>query len=261
MTPTVDLILFVTIGIVLLALAEIGFRIGTRLHLSAAMVEARARQFATVQEAVLILVSLMLGFTFAMALERYNTRRELVIKEANAIGTTFLRASMLPEHYKAPVRDALRRYVELKLRGERMYGGDTEAIAAGSMAIGQIHSELWRHATQAAKEQPTDMTQTFIETLNETIDVDEERLEEGRVNVPGAVWLMLVVVAGFGCMVTGFRAGAEGVRTALANVLIPALITVVIVIILDVAHPLHGTIGISQQPLRDVQGFMAGWKD
>jgi len=260
-TQTVELLLFILIGVVLLGLAEAGFRIGMTLHARNAIVEARARQFATVQEAVLILVSLMLGFTFAMALERYNTRRELVIKEANAIGTTFLRASMLPEPHKAPVRDALRRYVDLKIHGERMYGGDTDAIAAGSPAVFRIHSELWRHATASAKEQPNDITQTFIETLNSLIDVDEERLEEGRVNVPGAVWVMLVVVAGFGCMVTGFRAGAEGVRTALANILVPALITVVIVIILDVAHPLHGTISISQQPLRDVQSFMAGWTD
>lgn len=261
MSQTIELLLFVGIGFYLLALAETGFRVGIRLHLSNAVAEPRARQFATVQEALLILVSLMLGFTFAMALERYNTRRELVIKEANAIGTTFLRASMLPDPYKAPVRDALRRYTELKLRGERMYGGDTEAIAAGSPAISQIQNELWRHATASAKIQQNAITQTFIETLNGLIDVDEERLEEGRVGVPGGVWVMLVIVAGFGCLVTGFRAGAEGVRTALANVLLPALITIVIVIILDVAHPLHGTISISQQPLVDVQNFMAGWKD
>jgi len=260
-TPTVELLLFVLIAVLLLALAEAGFRIGMRLHRTIGVAEARARQFATVQEAVLILVSLMLGFTFAMALERYNTRRELVIKEANAIGTTFLRASMLPEPHTAAVRDALRRYVDLKLRGERMYGGDTDAIATGSPAIFQLQAELWRHATESAKIQQNAITQTFIETVNAVIDVDEERLEEGRVNVPAAVWVMLVVVAAFACMVTGFRAGAEGVRTALANVLVPALITIVIVIILDVAHPLHGTISISQQPLRDVQSFMAGWKD
>ena len=261
MTQTVELLLFVLIAVYLLALAEVGFRLGMRLHRTNSVVEARARQFATVQEAVLLLVSLMLGFTFAMALERYNTRRELVIKEANAIGTTFLRASMLPEAHKAPVRAALQRYADLKLRGQRMYGGDSEAIAAGSPAITQIQNELWRHATDAAKIQQNAITQTFIETLNGLIDVDEERLEEGRVGVPGGVWVMLVIVAGFACIVTGFRAGAEGVRTKLANVLLPALITVVIVIILDVAHPLHGTVGISQQALIDVQNFMAGWKD
>ena len=261
MSQTVELLLLVLIAFFLLSLAEIGYRLGMWLHVRSAVIEARARQFATVQEAVLILVSLMLGFTFAMALERYNTRRELVIKEANAIGTTFLRASMLPEGHTAPVRDALKRYVELKLRGESMYGGDAEAIAAGSPAIFQVQSELWRHATESAKVQQNAITQTFIETLNAVIDVDEERLEEGRVNVPGGVWAMLVIVAGFGCMVTGFRAGAEGVRTALANILVPALVTIVIVIILDVAHPLHGTISISQQPLRDVQSFMASWKD
>src|SRR5262249_38878046 len=194
-TQTVEFLLLVVIAAALLSLAEIGFRFGIRLHVDSEVAHARARQLSTVQEAVLVLVSLMLGFTFAMALERYNTRRELVIKEANAVGTTFLRASMLPQGHQAPVRAALRQYVDLKLNNQRMYGGDTQAIAAGSPAVGRIHSELWRHATESAREQPNDITQTFIETLNSVIDVDEERLERGKGDLQARGWVELVVVS------------------------------------------------------------------
>ena len=97
----------------LLATTEVGFRFGLRLH--AAKDEARKEQIGGIHAAVLGMLGLLLGFTFAMALERYDKRRILVIQEANAIGTTFLRASLLPEAHQAPVEDLLRRYLDLRL--------------------------------------------------------------------------------------------------------------------------------------------------
>jgi len=74
--------------------AEFGYRLGLRLHKSGD--EARKNQIGSLQGAVLGLLGLLLGFTFAMAVQRYDTRRDLVVQEANSIGTTFLRASFLP---------------------------------------------------------------------------------------------------------------------------------------------------------------------
>lgn len=116
-----------------------------------------------------------------------------------------------------------------------------------------IQAELWKHATAAAKEAPNDITATFIEALNQTIDTHEERITAMRSRIPGGVWLLLLFVATFGCFTSGYGAGAEGVRTLLGNVLLPLLLTVVIVLIFDLSHPRQGLIGITQQPLVDLQ--------
>jgi hypothetical protein len=116
-----------------------------------------------------------------------------------------------------------------------------------------MQTELWKHATEAAKEAPNDITASFIESLNETIDTDAERIAAMRAGIPGGVWLLLIVVAAFGCVTTSYGAGAEGARTKLGSVFLPLLITVVIVLIFDISHPRVGLIRISQQPLVDLQ--------
>ena len=119
--------------------------------------------------------------------------------------------------------------------------------------IGGVQAELWKHATEAAREAPNDITATFIESLNETIDTDAERMAAMRAGIPSGVWLLLVMVAAFGCVTTSYGAGAEGARSKLGSVFLPLLITVVIVLIFDISHSRVGLIQIGQQALVDLQ--------
>jgi hypothetical protein len=218
----------------LLFCAEFGFRLGLRLHKTGD--EARKNQIGSLQGAVLGLLGLLLGFTFAMAVQRYDTRRDLVVQEANSIGTTFLRASFLPEPHHSEIEKLLRRYVDTRL----------EFYGAGSASIQQ---QLWGHAVAAGKISPSPLTATFVTSLNETIDLDATRLAAKRNNIPGAVWLLLLLVAGCGCWATGYSAGATGKRTAFSQGIFPVLIAVVITILVDLSVSRRGFIGISQQSL------------
>jgi hypothetical protein len=119
--------------------------------------------------------------------------------------------------------------------------------------VGDLQAELWKHATEAAKEAPNDITATFIESLNETIDTDAARIAAMRAGIPSGVWLLLIVVAAFGSVTTTYGSGAEGARTKLGSVFLPLLIAVVIVLIFDISHPRVGLIQIGQQPLVDLQ--------
>lgn len=246
-------VVFLVIVIVMLAFAEIGFRLGLGLH--RANDAARKGQIGGIQGAVLGLLGLLLGFTFAMAVDRYDTRRGLIVEEANALGTTYLRASLLPDAHQAPVKDLLRRYVDNRLTYWPLVD-DPAKFAEGAKLIGGLQVEIWKHATQASKEAPNDITATFIESLNETIDMDAKRIAAMRASIPGGVWLLLVVVAACGCITTSYSAGAEGVRSKLGSVFLPLLIAVVIVLIFDISHPRIGLIQIGQQPLNDLQQFM-----
>src|SRR4051812_44999905 len=109
MSPVSEGLFLVLLTALLLGFAELGFRIGVRAE------GAPKEQVMDIQTSVLGMLALLLGFTFAMAASRYDTRRVLVVHEANAIGTTYLRASLLPPAHVEPVRQTLRRYLELRI--------------------------------------------------------------------------------------------------------------------------------------------------
>lgn len=238
------------VGLLLLALGEVGFRTGLRLFV--AKDEPRKGQIGGIQGAVLGMLALLLGFTFSMALVRYENRRDLVLKEANAIGTTYLRASFLPEAHARIIGDLLRRYTDARLNFYNA-GSDSGKIAAAEDEAAKLQRELWVETVAAGKEAPTPITATFINALNETIDLDATRLHALRSRVPGAVWLLLLIVAGAGCFASGYGAGATGKRTGFSDAMLPLLIAVVITLIADFDRPRHGLIDISQQPLLDLK--------
>jgi hypothetical protein len=209
-----------------------------------------------VQAAVLGMLALLMGFTFSMAVTRYETRRDLVLQEANSIGTTFLRAALLPEAHKTAVEDILRHYVEARLEFYNA-GHDQARIADAEKQTAKLQGDLWSHAAASGKEAPTVMTATFITALNDTIDLDATRWNALHSHVPGAVWILVLVVAGAGCFASAYGSGASGERSHFANIMLPLLIAVVITIISDLDRPRHGFIGISQQPLLDLKASLS----
>jgi len=243
-------LVLIIVGLSLLVLTEIGFRAGLRLFIKKD--EPRRGQIGTIQGAVLGLLALLLGFTFSMAVARYESRRDLVLQEANAIGTSYLRASFLPEAHARAIEDLLRRYVEARLSFDSA-GRNVTELAVAETETSKLQHELWEQTIAATKEAPSPITATFINALNDTIDLDATRLHALRARVPGAVWLLLLIVAGAGCFATGYSAGASSERNVFSDVMLPLLLAVVITIIADFDRPNHGLIGISPQPLLDLK--------
>lgn len=249
-----ELVVCVVSAILLLACAELGFRLGLRVH--ASRDEARKRSVAGVPGAILGLLGLLLGFTFAMAVGRYDTRRALVVQDANAIGTAYLRASFLPDAHVQPVEDLLRRYTALHIDAFRIWN-DPVARAAAVARSAELQRELWSHATAAGREAPSAMVASFVSALNDAFDTESERIAASRAGIPPTIWVLLLFVAGIGCLSNSYAAAAEGVRSPFSTLVLPLLITVVVVLIFDLMHPRQGLIGQSQQPLRDLQQSIA----
>lgn len=244
------LMFFVPATLLVLA-SEAGFRIGRRSQDTG---ENHAGQIGAIQGAILGLLGLLLGFSFSMALDRHETRRTLVVQEANAIGTTFLRAALLPEAHRAPVEDLLRRYVDLRLSLDPQMGA--AAFEDALRRSGDIQRALWSHATAAAREMPGPVIATFITTLNETIDTEAERLAAARNHIPTVVWLLLLTVGACGCFSSGYGAGIDGARSVLGALLLPLLFSVVITLIADLATPRQGFITVSREPMIDLRRTM-----
>ena len=208
------------------------------------------------QAAVLGLLGLLLGFTFSMAIQRYEARRDLVVQEANSIGTTYLRAGLLDEPHRSAVEGLLRRYVEARLRFYSAHR-DQSRISAAEQTTAELQHLLWHHALLAAHESPSPIVATFITSLNEVIDLDTLRLAAMENHVPGVVWLLIFLVAGSGCWASGYAGGATGKRTAFAQWVLPALITTVVTLLVDFDATRRGLISVSQQSLIDLRHSIA----
>jgi hypothetical protein len=135
---------------------EIGYRLGYVRRKSAD--DSAKAHIGAVQALLFGLVALVLGFTFSLALQRYDSRSEAVVDEANAIGTAYLRALLLPSSVRADVRKALRDYVDLRVADSARSLVDQAARAAEQANAADMQNRLWEHAEQAVAEDPNPTT-------------------------------------------------------------------------------------------------------
>ena len=176
----------------------------------------------------------------------------MVLQEANTIGTTWLRAGLLPESHQAPVKELLRRYVDVRLKFREL-SNDPARLAEGVRESAEIQKAAWAHAQAAAKESPTPVVVAFIAALNDLIDTDAERQEAGRNHIPETVWVLVVFVAAFGCFTSAYGSGAHGARSSFTSFFLPLLLAIVIGLIFDIDHSMQGVIGVSQAPMLELK--------
>jgi hypothetical protein len=184
-----------------------------------------------------------------MASDRFDARRAIVLDEANAIGTTYLRAGYLPEPASSQIRELLRQYVPLRIRTSS--SDDLQGDIQKSQAI---LNQLWTIAEGVAKTtNQGDLVSTFIESLNDTIDLHETRVTAASARVPETVVLLLIIGSALTLGMVGFSAGLTRRRSLLTAAVLIIALGAVITIVVDLDRPREGFIQVSQQPLIDVQ--------
>ena len=241
-------------GVFLLTLAtvvvavEIGYQLG-RFRRRRSDEEKEAPVGAIVA-ATLGLLAFMLAFTFSLAATRYDSRRMVVLDEANAIGTTFLRAGMLPEPHGAECRKLLKNYVDVRLHAAE--SGDVEEVLSES---GKLHRALWDQATQAAAKDPHSIvTGLFIQSLNEVIDLHSKRvLLALRNRIPEIVWLALYFITVLSMSALGYQEGLARSRRSLAVLSLMLTFSAVILLIADLDRPREGLVRVSQRSMLDLR--------
>lgn len=203
--------------------------------------------------AILGLLAFMLAFTFSMAATRFDSRRQTVLSEANAIGTTYLRASFLPEPQRSRVKDLLREYVDVRLQSIQQ-GDVTKGIAESE----RLHRELWSNATLAGEQEPSSiMIGLFVQSLNEVIDLHSERVLIGlRSRIPSVIWMALFGLALIGMTSIGYQAGLSATRRSPAMVTVAVAFAGVLFLIIDLDRAHEGLLQVSQQAIIDLQKSM-----
>jgi hypothetical protein len=208
-------------------------------------------QVGYVVSAVLGLLALLLGFTFSLAVDRFEARRVLVLTEANAIGTAYLRVQLLEEPHRARMSDILVRYVDNRLVLARAQQRDEQLrlLKVNDALI----TDLWT-ATSAAfpSIQGLDFSSPFLDSVNTVIDLDAARKMARMARVPPAVFVVLFVYLVTTAGVLGFVMKGPGGRIAAGFLL--ALLTLALALIIDIDRPTAGGVVESQlamEALRD----------
>jgi hypothetical protein len=208
--------------------------------------------FSAVQAALLGFVGLILAFGLALAVGRYEARRAAVVDEANAIGTTYLRAQTLAEPMRTSSLDLLRRYTDTSIRLSNAVPGSADADQAA--ADGQaIQRRLWALAGQVLDQSPTaSAPRLYVETLNETIDMQEVKIAGLNNRVPTPVLFVEVIGAAVALGLLALYVALIG-RGPVTVLFAAALVTVLLLVTFDLDRPARGMITVPATPLTDLR--------
>jgi hypothetical protein len=231
---------------VLLGATGLGVFLGHRVrHLSDSLKEP----FGILQGALLGLVGLLLAFGLSLAVSRYEDRRANIVSEANAIGTTYLRAQTLPEPIRSRSLDLLIRYTQSAIRLSELVPGSAEAQAAAALEE-RIQRQLWALAGEALDAAPTaSAPRLYVETLNEMIDDETVRVAALGNRVPTAVLVLAVLGSAIALGLLAAYLAIAG-RGVIAVVLASALIAFLLLVTADLDRPTRGMIRVPDTVLK-----------
>lgn len=201
--------------------------------------------------ATLGLLAFLLAFTFGIAAAKFEERRALVLEEANAIETTYLRAGYLEDPYSSKVQSLLKEYVTIRLEALK-----PENLAEGLKRSQESQEQLWEQAIAVAKKHPDyEVIALFIQSLNNVIDLHSKRVNVGLyIRIPLIIWGALYFVLLLAIVSLGYQFGLTHTRFRAITMLIILTFASVILLIADLDRPQEGLIKVSQQSLIDLQG-------
>jgi hypothetical protein len=243
-------LVFVLFAAIALACYEAGFRLGRWWQER----EPGEQEGPTgvIVGSILALLAFLLAVTMSMASDRYDTRRAVVLAEANAIEATFLRAGYLPEPASTEIKDLLREYVPIRVATDA-----TKDVAAAIEQSRSLNQRMWSIAVDvAATTDQGDLVSAFIDSLAEVTELHETRVTGWRARVPETLVLLLFFGSALSLGMVGYSAGLTRRRSFLTAAVLIVTLGAVLTIVVDLDRPRDGLIQVSQQPLIDVQELM-----
>ncbi len=224
--------------------AWLGGRLGWWRDLSE---EARS-DFGVVQAATLTLLGLIIGFSFSMATGRYDLRKTYEEAEANAIGTEYVRADLLPEADATQVRALLRQYTDLRIR---FYSTRSrEDLQQINTETTKVQDQLWRAASQSADAAPTPVRALAVAGMNDVINSQGYTQAAWWNRIPVAAWCLMFGIAIFCNGLVGY--GTRKAETKLFMIL-TLVVALSVALIADIDSPRGGLIRVHPQNLESLR--------
>jgi hypothetical protein len=237
---------FLLIVVVLLAAYEIGFRVGRWWQIRTP--EETEGPTDALVGSIIAFLAFLLAITMGMASDRFDARRGLVLDEANAIHTAYLRAGYLAAPYGDESRALLREYIPLRINTD-----DRAQLEANFVRSEAIQDELWAMVEQLAKTESSDVFALYIESVNDVVNAHESRATAiVYARVPETVIILLILGAAITLGMVGYSAGLTRRRSPLTAVTLVVLLAVVLTLVIDLDRPRNGFLQVSQQPIVDL---------
>ena len=238
-------VLVLVVSIVIIGSTVLGFLLGRALDRRR---EGLREPLGVTQGALVGFVALLLAFGLTMAVGRYESRRAAVVTEANAIGTTYLRAQTLTEPERSESLALIEQYTDLRIRLDHEVPGSKQ-FDETSDASQKIQNQLWALAGDAlnAVAGRQRAPRLYVETLNDMIDAHTTRVSALDNRIPTSVWLLQIVATAVALAVLAMYVAMLG-RGVLTVFLAAALITIVVLVMFDLDRPSRGFIRVPATP-------------
>jgi hypothetical protein len=210
--------------------------------------------FGIVQTATLTLLGLIIGFSFSMAVSRYDLRKTYEEAEANAIGTEYVRAGLLPAGAAAEARAQLRTYTELRIRFYRTRNErELEQIDTDTA---QLQTKLWSTVQTPALAQPTPVIALAVSGMNDVLNSQGYTQAAWWNRIPDSTWTLMIAIAVCCNLLVGYGARSVKVKTSLLLVL-PVVVSIAFLLIADIDSPRGGFIHVIPQNLVSLDQSLA----
>lgn len=235
-------------GIVVVLSIEAGQLLGSTR--SQRLEQEKASAVAAIVGASLSLLAFMLAFTFGLAASRFDARRQLLLDEANAIETAYLRTGLLPEPRRTELRRLFRDYVKIRIEGVRL-----ERVEQAVRRSGDLHRRLWEQAVVVGAESAKPVVAgLFIQSLNDVIELHSRRVMAA--GIPGIIWTVLYLVTVLAMAGVGYQSGLSGSSRSLATIGLVVSYSAVLFLIADLDRPEEGMLKVSRQVMVDLRNTM-----
>jgi hypothetical protein len=245
MNPLVNhpLILLFVLLVVLWLAAVAGVKLrGWRTRL-----EGDAREdFGVVQTATLTLLALMIGFSFSMAVNRYDQRKNYEEEEANAIGTEFVRAELLPGSDAAKVQFLLKQYLDQRILFYRTR--DEGKLGEIDARTTELETGLWTSIKGVAAAQPTPVVALVVSGMNDVLNTQGYTQAAWWNRIPLAAWGLMIVIAMACNVLVGYGTRSFSTKSVLLIVQ-PLVVAISLALIADIDSPRGGVIRVVPQNL------------
>jgi hypothetical protein len=229
---------------------EIGFRLGVVFNRRE---DAFVQQLDVIRTATLALVAFLVAFAFSGSAGRFVDRLDVIVEEANALGTAWLRADVLPEPQRSELKATLKEYTAD--RATMLTSHDWDEISRLLAKVGDLHGKMW-NAALAGTQGDAPLMNLVLPPLNEVFDLHTTHLAQATRRLPQPILVVLLAAAALSLFLVGFGNGRSGRRFVLLDAAYAGVLAVSLWMTIDLDLPRQGLIQVSSQPLLDALAAM-----
>jgi hypothetical protein len=227
----------------------IGYRIG--IYVQNHRKITKDFKLGSIVGAMLGLLAFILAFTFGAATSRFDDKKQLLLDEVNAIGTTFLRTDFLAQSESVDAKKLLKKYVDLRVSILK----NPKQLPQVIIESEKIQNMLWAQVSSVPnKAVDPILLGLYIQSLNDVIDLHTKRITVGlQYRIPGSIWMTLYFVTILTMLAVGYEFGLNEAGSILISLILALAFSAFIILIADLDRGVAGTLQVSQKPLIELQ--------